>query len=602
VRILTSACAAVAAFASCASPARAVDYHWINPSGGDFGQPAFWTPYDPAPPPPIWLGPGGATDVVHFDRHVAPENRYSVTNIQGENDQLLVHTDSVQLDIVDYLLNSDGGYGGDLDQLSFVAGGLAGDVADVVLTGIAGASLTSGWSSLAHDPSSTGLVTVTGGNWDWDAGQLFVGEWGSGTLNIENGGTVSGVIAHVGMFANSTGVVRISGADSSWGGGSTTVGLSGTGTVIVEHGGTCTPTGISLGNSAAGTGTFIVRGSGSTCSSGGVVMGYNGIGTLLIEDGGSLDSSGVSMGGWDDQGFGTASATVSGDRSAWRVNPFDDDLPAFTVGRASAATVSILDGGLISVVGRSYLGYRPGATGAVSVSGAESTWTNSDDLFVGREGAGELTIEARGSVSNATGWIGDLAGSTGAVVVRGGGATWTNEGDLFVGDAGSGELTVEAGASVYSEGAWIGTSPGSNGAVSVTDNRSQWRAVGQFIVGYRSHGELAIASGASVDVQGDSFIGFTLNNDSRATVTGTGSRWTNSGSLTVGHSGEGTLSVQRGGLVSAEGGMTVGLSGRVTGDGTIVADVVNSGAIAPGNSPGSKSRPKRNTTCLPFLA
>lgn len=79
--------------------AQNLDFTWLNPNGGDFNNPGLWTPFDPSPPVPM-IGPGGSTDRVHFGQGVTPGNRYTVTNVDGTNDQLLIHNDSLKLDIV----------------------------------------------------------------------------------------------------------------------------------------------------------------------------------------------------------------------------------------------------------------------------------------------------------------------------------------------------------------------------------------------------------------------------------------------------------------------------------------------------------------------
>ena len=55
---------------------------------------------------------------------------------------------------------------------------------------------------------------------------------------------------------------------------------------------------------------------------------------------------------------------------------------------------------------RGTLGFDAGATGAATVDGAGSTWTNSCDLYVGDSGDGTLTIRNGGAVSNGIGSLG----------------------------------------------------------------------------------------------------------------------------------------------------------------------------------------------------
>ena len=76
------------------------------------------------------------------------------------------------------------------------------------------------------DTRRIGTVTVTGTGSLWNSttvfngittgGQLHVGEFGSGTLNILGGGTVNEYGARHGQFRRSTGVVLVDGPGSTW--------------------------------------------------------------------------------------------------------------------------------------------------------------------------------------------------------------------------------------------------------------------------------------------------------------------------------------------------------------------------------------------------
>jgi len=121
---------------------------------------------------------------------------------------------------------------------------------------------------------------------------------------------------------------------------------------------------------------------------------------------------------------------------------------------------------------------------------------------------------------------------------------------------------------------------------TVTGPGSTWANTGSLVVGNSGAGALVVAAGATVS-NTDGVIGSDNGSSGIATVTGQGSTWTNRGTLVVGSMGMGTLNVHDGGVVSAASGMTIGLQGLVTGNGTIVAEVTNAGTVAPGNSPGT---------------
>ncbi len=195
--------------------------------------------------------------------------------------------------------------------------------------------------------------------------------------------------------------------------------------------------------------------------------------------------------------------TVDGTGSAWISSA------VLFVGGGGTGILTVSNGGTVSSIGGE-LGSGTGSVGTVTVDGASSSWTaNNANLFVGVSGTGTLTISNGGAVSSATGYLGFNGDGTGTVTVTGAGSAWTNSGSLYVGDTGNGTLTISNG-----------------GAVSNTDGH----------VG--NNGALRGTSGA-------------------VTVDGAGSTWTNSGNLTIGGYGPGTLTISNGGTVSAGGTVTI---------------------------------------------
>ena len=73
----------------------------------------------------------------------------------------------------------------------------------------------------------------------------------------------------------------------------------------------------------------------------------------------------------------------------------------------------------------------------MTVTGADSQWTNSSGVFVGYKTSGTLNIESGGEVTNSAGYIGILSGSTGEVTVTGADSQWTNSSDLYIGGSSS---------------------------------------------------------------------------------------------------------------------------------------------------------------------
>ena len=114
----------------------------------------------------------------------------------------------------------------------------------------------------------------------------------------------------------------------------------------------------------------------------------------------------------------------------------------------------------------------------------------------------------------------------------------------LVGKSGNGTLNIEAGGQVSSNYGYLGLYSGSTGTATVTGTGSTWTNGGRLYVGTSGSGTLNVEAGGQVS-NTDGYLGYNSGSTGTATVTGTGSTWTNSGDLYVGYSGSGTLTVSR---------------------------------------------------------
>ena len=69
---------------------------------------------------------------------------------------------------------------------------------------------------VGYQNGSAGMTTVTGTGSTWQVGPLYVGNSGSGTLSITDGGSVSSGFCGIGHNAGSTGVLQVDGVNSIW--------------------------------------------------------------------------------------------------------------------------------------------------------------------------------------------------------------------------------------------------------------------------------------------------------------------------------------------------------------------------------------------------
>jgi outer membrane autotransporter protein len=197
-------------------------------------------------------------------------------------------------------------------------------------------------------------------------GQLTVGDTGSGTLNVVDGGTVTSGTVRIGSQAGANGTVKINGDGSLLDLSASTLGVggSGTGTLTIEDGGKAKSDGAGIGLSAGSVGTATVTGTGSSWEIGNgnfFIIGFNDTskGTLTIEDGGTV-TSGYTIVGAEAGAKGTV--TVTGADSRWEV----ENLIA--VGLNGTGKLTIADGATVTatVVG---LGAEASGNGTLNLSG-----------------------------------------------------------------------------------------------------------------------------------------------------------------------------------------------------------------------------------------
>src|SRR5690606_26153184 len=127
--------------------------------------------------------------------------------------------------------------------------------------------------------------------------------------------------------------------------------------------------------------------------------------------------------------------------------------------------------------GWGFVGAGFDSRGDVTVSGRDangnaSTWTSGGQLLLGESGTGTLTIVDGGVVNSPSAVIGNSSDGVGTVTVSGHDAdgnasTWNNTNQLYIGGDGTGSLSVLDGGLVDSGQGLIGYGTGT-GSVTVS--------------------------------------------------------------------------------------------------------------------------------------
>ncbi|MDB5537711.1 MAG: hypothetical protein JWQ65_2586, partial [Devosia sp.] len=371
-----------------------------------------------------------------------------------------------------------------------------------------GQVVINGLTYLGFDPNVTGTVTVTGYGSSWDNYSSFtVGNYGTGILNVENGGRTFSGLSYLGYQSGSTGTAMVTGA-GSWLSGELHVGYWGTAILNIEDSGHVVAwSSADLGYQSDGTGTATVKGAGSSWEIlGALHIGEQGIGVLNVEDAGYASSYDGYLGFASGS---TGTATVTGAGSSWTTS-------SLTVGNGGTGTLTIADGGLVSVGGARQVdvGLLSGSIGTINVgaaagdAAAAAGTLDAGTLDFG-DGTGTLVFNHTGMPDGSAlrfdpgisgvGAIEHLAGTT---ILTGdgsgfGGTTTVSGGTLIVGSAGTGSLggmiDVLSGATLGGTGA-LGTTTIAAGGTHTPGNSIGTQTING---NYINHGTLVVEANPS---------------------------------------------------------------------------------------------------------
>ncbi|WP_196260814.1 autotransporter outer membrane beta-barrel domain-containing protein [Pelagibacterium limicola] len=285
-----------------------------------------------------------------------------------------------------------------------------------------------------------------------------------GTLAIEGGGSlgIDGDLL-IGLGQGSFGSLAVSDTDGNGnrsaftavGGFSIGSGLNSNGALIITDGAIASALlASSIGQWNGSNGSVTVIGADGALRSQFIIqddldVGVFGAGLLDITDGGEAAVLGTLTFGTNGSGIG--GATVSGADA----NGTNSKLLVggdIYVGAQGTGSLSMENGGFADASnGAVYIGYDIGSGGILNVTGAGSALLT-DNLRVGGAGSGALTVAEGGQVVVTDSIQLNHWGGQGSVIVTGAGSTLTAMNSLFIGEntvAGStGELTVSDGGQV----------------------------------------------------------------------------------------------------------------------------------------------------------
>jgi len=306
----------------------------------------------------------------------------------------------------------------------------------------AGASLTSRNASIADQTGSTADVVIgaAGATWNVD-GHVFVGNQGAGSLTLASGGRMRVFTIDVGANSGGSGTIAVADAGSHLDVNTLTLGEAGSGTLRVLNGGSVSATFVEVGDIAPGS--SLVSGSGSKLTASVLQVGLSSTGALTVADGASVGSGENRIIDVALNAGSTGTITIGAQAGSAAVAPgtltsdirfgagagtltFNHDSSDYTFSRrvTGAGTISFTSGRTLLT------GDSAGFSGTATVAG--STLAMTHDARLG----GSLAINAGGRVEGA-GQIGATTINSGGTLAPEGSTSLTVDGPLTVNSGGT---------------------------------------------------------------------------------------------------------------------------------------------------------------------
>lgn len=205
---------------------------------------------------------------------------------------------------------------------------------------------------------------------------------------------------------------------------------------------------------------------------------------------------------------GGASGVAVVDDGTWTVDEYLGVGFQGSAGNVATGDLTVRGGGSVQA-DRVYVGDWGYTDGNVLVTGAGSSLSMDNWLVVGLEAhsAGVLRVEAGGAVSDSEARIGEKADSTGAVTVSGADSSWDTTGSVYLGGSataagGTGTITVQDGAEMSVGDTlklWAGGALNVDGGGVRIGTPASDPLAGQIKIG--PGGVLSLADGATVSAE-----------------------------------------------------------------------------------------------------
>ncbi len=260
---------------------------------------------------------------------------------------------------------------------------------------------------------------------------------------------------------------------------------------------------------------------------------------------GSTSSDWSNGGNWSTSSVPTGSVIINSNGiNAPVVGTANATVSNLTLGSTTNSTVQLtVQNGFRLGSGNTYVGNTSSANVTLNVTGTNSTLATSGTLYASYSGTSALNVSSGAKLTSNIGYIAYSANSHGTVTIDGSGSQWSDTGKLDIGGSssfldttatGTGTLNITNGGKVTNAAGTLGYQSGALGTVNVTDAGSQWLSSGTLSVGSNGRGVLNISNGGTVASAGAGIWSFGSSpTQSSVSLTGIGSSWANTGTLSM---------------------------------------------------------------------
>ncbi len=319
-------------------------------------------------------------------------------------------------------------------------------------------------ATLGAFAGSSGEVVVSGNLSYWqNTNRVTVGQAGMGSLTVDQQGSASLQSIYAGYQSGGNGEIvvnnfaTVTASPSIGDPRSITIGYGGgSGGMAISNQGMVTSSGFDAVGATGSYGWVTITGSGAKWDSGKwltVADESNSYGFVQVTSGGMLATNTTGLGYASIGAAANANGTVYvTDSGQWTNNG------NLSVGAAGNGRLTLFQQGAVTNNGHLFVGNASGSSGLLDMDANSSLVLSgaNADLVVGNGGKGDLSLTGNANIQSKNGTIAALPGSLGSAVVQNGGV-WAIQNNLTIGTQGNGQLSIVSNGRVTAANTIIGT-------------------------------------------------------------------------------------------------------------------------------------------------